>query len=205
MFVLCGLCLNVHDVNGLRHDDIHLCDDGMWCGPSVRGRIGSASHMHLQRGVRFNFNDHNCVCGEHGHVPDIGMWCGERMRGRVVAACRVYVQRWLRVHIDDDNYVCGHRKHLPCVWCRLQLRRQWRPSNYVLVLCWVCLNCPDVKRLHDGVIHVLDDKLRRRQCLCGWVCSACRVYMQHWICFHVDDIEWVHNNDWVLHDMHCGE
>ena len=74
----------------------------------------------------------------------------------------MYVQRWLRIHVDHDNRVCGKHEHVRRVWRRLQLRRQRRPSNRVLVLCWLRVDIHHIKCMHHNIVHVLAVGMRRR-------------------------------------------
>ncbi len=99
------------------------------------------------------------------HVPPNRLWRGQRVCGRLDAAGRVHVQRWLCIYIDGDNRVYRQHWQLPCLWLRLQLRRGWRPTRFVFVLCGVRVDRVDVKRVRHDVFHVLGGRLQRGECM----------------------------------------
>ncbi len=61
--VLCWVCLDVHVLFRMRHDFCDLCADRLRRGVRVRGRVGSASRVHLQRRLHIHIDDDNLMCG----------------------------------------------------------------------------------------------------------------------------------------------
>lgn len=62
--------------------------------------------------------------------------------------------------------------------CRLQLRREWRPSGRVFMLTRVGLDIHDFRRMPHDIKHMLSDRLRRGECVCGRFRSALHVQLQ---------------------------
>lgn len=63
VLMLCGVCVDRHDLQRLRHDVCHLPVFRLQRGTCVRGRVGAAGCLHVHRWLRIYIDDNNRVCG----------------------------------------------------------------------------------------------------------------------------------------------
>ena len=64
------------------------------------------------------------------------------------------------------------------------------------LLTWMGLDCADIQRLRHDIRHVLNDRLRRGQRVCGRLDTAGRVHVQRWLCIYIDDDDRMRGQQW---------
>jgi hypothetical protein len=81
VFVLCGLCLDVHVIGRVRHNFGDLHDGRLHCGQCVCRRVGTACRVHMQHRLRINIDHDNCMRGKQWHLPCDRLRRGKRVHG----------------------------------------------------------------------------------------------------------------------------
>jgi hypothetical protein len=97
------------------------------------------------------------------------------------------MQPRLRFYVKCHNRLRGKQWQLPRLRRRLQLRREWRPSSFMLLHRWVCFDVYNVECLHKLDVHVFG--VHSWQQVFGWCRTTRSVRLQHWVlctCGHHD-------------------
>ena len=118
--------------------------DRVWCRIKLHRRWRPGGRVLVLTWLGLDGHDIKRLRHDIRHMFSDGLRRGQRVYGRGSTARRVQLQWRLLIFIDHDDRMCGFHGHLPCVWCRLQLRRKWRPGSSLRR--GVLLPC----RLQDG-------------------------------------------------------
>jgi hypothetical protein len=151
--------------------------------------------------------DVNRVRLDFGHMPDNWLWRGQCVRLRDIPASRVRMQPRLRIHINYDHRMCRFHSDVPRVWCRVQLHREWRPANGVFLLPWLFIDDNDIKHMRHNICNVLNNRMRRGECVCRWVGAGDPVHLQCWLRVNFDHdgcLRW-HDRNLLNDRLQCGQ
>ena len=122
MHVFSWVRLDCDELESLRHNNVHVLDDRLRRGSSVRGRGSSAGRLYLQPGLRVHVNHDIRLCDIYWNVLDEWLRRGQRVCWRNSAACHLQLQPWLLLFVDNHHRLHGNHELLHRVWRRLQLR-----------------------------------------------------------------------------------
>jgi hypothetical protein len=150
------------------------------CWERVRRGCGATCGVLLLAWVCVDLDVVKRMRGRHRHVCHGRLRPGQRVRWWDGATGRLHMQPRLRLNLHDDDRVCGNHGHLHRLWCRLELRREWRASSTLFLLRRICLDGHYVNCLRHNIRDMHAGQLRRGECVRRRDGAACRMRLLPW-------------------------